>query len=104
MGIDPAEDKNKEDLVEVQAELNDFLKAIEEIFNDIDDLEAKRQGVQQFYNDKVVKDSPYKNKTHKKDEHFQLLDLNSQVKKRILDLIKNLKDIQNKIRDVKRRY
>jgi hypothetical protein len=42
MGIDPSEDKNKEDLVEVQAELNDYLKAIEEIFNDIETLEQKR--------------------------------------------------------------
>lgn len=42
MGIDPSEDKNKEDLVEVQAELNDYLRAIEEIFADIDDLELKR--------------------------------------------------------------
>lgn len=33
-----------------------------------------------------------------------LLDLNSQVKKRILDLIKLLKQIQNNIRDVKRKY
>lgn len=42
MGIDPAEDKNKEDLIEVRAELNEYLKAIEDIYGDIDQLEAKR--------------------------------------------------------------
>ena len=50
-----------------------------------------------------MKESPFKNRNHKKEDHFILLDLNSQVKKKILDLIKMLKDIQNNIRDVKRR-
>jgi len=51
-----------------------------------------------------VKDSPYKKKAIKKEEHFHLLDLNSQIKRRILDLIKLLKSIQNDIRDIKRKY
>lgn len=42
MGIDPSEDKNKEDLVNLKEELNDYLKAIDEIFGDIKTLDAKR--------------------------------------------------------------
>ncbi len=42
MGVDPAEDKNHEDLIEVQEELRYFIKMIEEIHQDLSNFEVHR--------------------------------------------------------------
>jgi hypothetical protein len=46
MGVDPAEDKNKEDLINLKEELNDYLGNINEIFGEIETLDSKRKEAQ----------------------------------------------------------
>ena len=70
------------------------------------EIKQRRDEAHNDFSDQVLRKSPYKNQARITNKHdvFSLLRANGWIKKRIVDMIRNLKDVSKRMREHKQRY
>jgi hypothetical protein len=74
-----------------------------------DDIRRKREEAKIEFEEKILRNSPYKgsqspSKITNKNDVFTLLKANGWMKKKIIDMIKQLKEVSKRMRESKSRY
>jgi len=72
-----------------------------------DDIRRNREQAQEDFEEQILRNSPYKQSPGKitnKSDVFTLLKANGWMKKKIIDMIKQLKDVSKRMRESKSRY
>ena len=90
------------ELQQIAGELHGILSNVTELQCRNENIREKRDRVEEEFEERM---EPYKNNARVgKAEVFGLLRANGEMKRTIIELIKQLKDISRKIRDNKNRY
>eukprot|EP00347_Sterkiella_histriomuscorum_P007817 403347449 len=98
-----------EELILVSDELKEILGNVSDLQGRNEEIRRRRKETQYEFEDQILRNSPYKgtgspSKISNKQDVFTLLKANGWMKKKIIDMIKQLKEVSKRMRENKSRY
>lgn len=95
-----------EEISNVQNELQEILFGVIELQDRNKEIQDRRNEAESEFQDQILRKSPFKGqgKITNKHDVFSLLRANGWMKKKIVDMIKTLKDVSRRMRESKHKY